>query len=262
VGGRGGFKLAIELDRLQSFPVTGLCSTVSVPMIYRVKCVSNLFMPMPIGGQLAFSVSNAAGGTWTEQMTCLGLTKPSAGGGREYALIEDVEYGQMSLQLMRSTEGAVYRFDPKTLTENLEFQMGPVGTFWTNYNYEGQLTLRVSVEAIETVVVPAGTFAGCYRFRKQAVGGIQTRIGGMGRAGCGDCEMDGLLVGPCGQPALHVSIAEQAISYTSQPWRFLRLTYCSASGQLGDFMFGPSHSIFLPSPTRRAMQPSRMISVR
>lgn len=48
----------------------------------------------------------------------------------------------------------------------------------------------------------------------------------------------------------------------SQPWRFLRLTNCAASGTLGDFMFGPSHSMRRPSPTRKATQPSRMISVR
>jgi hypothetical protein len=159
---------------LQALVATGTAHTVAVPMVYRVKCLTNLLMPMPVGGRLSYSVSNAAGGAWTEQMTSLGLTRPSAGGGKDYALVENIERNQMKLHLIRSTESAVFRFDPNTLAETLEFQMGPVGTTWTNFNYEGQLTLRVAVEAIETVVVPAGTFPGCYRFRKQGVGGEPT----------------------------------------------------------------------------------------
>lgn len=159
---------------LQAVAGTGTVQTVAVPMLYRVKCVTNLFLPMPVGGRLTYSVSNQAGGTWSETMTCLSRVQPSAGGGKDYALIETLEGGQMRLHLMRSTDGAVYRLDPNTLTENLEFQMSPAGTTWTNSNYEGQLTVRVTVEAIETVTVPAGTFAGCYRYRKQVVDGDAT----------------------------------------------------------------------------------------
>ena len=48
----------------------------------------------------------------------------------------------------------------------------------------------------------------------------------------------------------------------SQPLRFSRRTNRAASAKLVDFMLGPSHSIRRPSPTRRAIQPRRMISVR
>lgn len=159
---------------LQAFVVNGQSTAVEVPMLYRVKCVTNLFIPMPVGGRLSFGVSNAVGDSWTEQMTCLGLVKPSAAGGKEYALMENVEGSQMRMHLMRSTDSAVYRFDPNTLTDELEFQVGPVGMTWTNFNYEGQITLKVTVEAIESVTVPAGTFASCYRYRKQVVGGGPT----------------------------------------------------------------------------------------
>ena len=159
---------------LQAFGVNGASTTVEVPMLYRVKCVTNLFLPIPVGGRFSFIVSNAVGGTGTEQMTCLGLVKPSAGGGKEYALMENVEGGQMRMHLLRSTDAAVYRFDPNTLGEDLEFQVGPPGTTWTNFNYEGQFDLKVTVEAIESVTVPAGTFASCYRYRKEVVGGGPT----------------------------------------------------------------------------------------
>ncbi len=160
-------------DSLQGFAVAGLTNTVSVPMVYRVKCVTNLFFPLPVGGRLAFGVSNALGGTWTEQMTCLGMVKPSAA-DKKYALVEAIEGSRMRLQLLRSTDAAMYRFDMKTLTESLEFQLGPAGTTWTNFNYEGQFTLKVTVEAIESVTVPAGTFPSCYKFRKEVVGGGPT----------------------------------------------------------------------------------------
>src|SRR5437016_6039595 len=49
------------------------------------------------------------------------------------------------------------------------------------------------------------------------------------------------------------------IVHHDQPLRYSVLMYCSASGQLVTFRFGPSHSIFLP--TRMATLPSRMVSV-
>jgi hypothetical protein len=75
----------------------------------------------------------------------------------------------MGMQLLRSTDSAVYRFDMNTLSESLEFRIAPAGSTWTNYNYEGQWTLKVTVDAIENVTVPAGTFANCYKYHKQAL---------------------------------------------------------------------------------------------
>ncbi|MGA2556759.1 MAG: hypothetical protein ABSG04_10860 [Verrucomicrobiota bacterium] len=53
-----------------------------------------------------------------------------------------------------------------------------------------------------------------------------------------------------------------AIPETSHPCRLFRRTYCAASAWLGDIIFGPSHSIFLPVPTRKATHPSKIISVK
>ena len=47
--------------------------------------------------------------------------------------------------------------DQKTLAEVTDYQLGPVGTTWTNLYYKGQYTRKGTVEAIETVTVPAGT---------------------------------------------------------------------------------------------------------
>jgi hypothetical protein len=154
---------------LQGFWVSSPTSAVEVPMFYRVKCATNLFWPFPVGARFVFGVSNAVGNTWSEQMSCLGYVKPSAATGKEYALVEDIEAGYMGMNLLRSTDTSVFRFDSSTLVEDLEFQSGPVGTTWTNNGYEGEWTLKVSVEAIETVTVKAGTFASCYKFHKQVL---------------------------------------------------------------------------------------------
>jgi len=138
-------------------------------MFYRVKAVTNLFIPWIPGAELNFAVTNAVGSNWIEQIKILGLVKPSAGGGKKYALVENTQRGEMKTHLLRSTAAAVFRLDSKTLADDQEFMVAPVGTAWTNYNYEGQITLKVAVEAIETVTVPAGTFPNCYKFHKTAL---------------------------------------------------------------------------------------------
>jgi len=153
-------------DELRSFTVAGLTNTVEVPMLYRVKCVSNLFVPFVSGLRLAYSATNALGTNWTEQFAVLGFSKPTAGAGKEYATVELVGNRGMQTMFLRSTDSAVYKLDPTTLTDTLEWQIGPMGTTWTNFNYAGRYTRKVSIEAIEDVTVPAGTFPNCYKFHK------------------------------------------------------------------------------------------------
>ena len=61
------------------------------------------------------------------------------------------------------------RLDQNTLAETVEWLAAPVGTTWTNFNYEGQFTRKVTIEAVETVTVGAGTFDSCLKFHKQAL---------------------------------------------------------------------------------------------
>lgn len=112
---------------LHAFAVTGLSNTVEVPMLYRVKCVSNLFVPFVEGFRMSFSATNALGTNWTEQMKVLGFVKPSAGAGKEYAICEIIESGRMQAVFPRSTDSAAYMLDTATLTDMLEWQIAPVG---------------------------------------------------------------------------------------------------------------------------------------
>ena len=158
-------------NSLQNFWVSGRTNTVDVPMFYRVKCETNLLMPTPVGSQVVLSVSNALGNVWTQQVQCLGYVRPSAAGTNDYALFAVVTHGSMSMALLRSTDTQVFWLDPCSLTEELNWQIAPVGTTWTNFNHECQYTLKVSVDAIEDVTVPAGTFTSCYKFHTQALSG-------------------------------------------------------------------------------------------
>jgi hypothetical protein len=158
-----------DWNALQGFWVSGPTSTVEVPMFYRVKCSTNLFAPYPVGGQFTFSVSNAIGNVWTQQISILGYGKSLAGAGKDYTVMEIVESGRMSLQLFYSTDSAAFNLDQYTLADVLSWQRASVGTPWTNYNYKGQWTRKVTVEAIESVSTKAGTFDSCYKFHKQAL---------------------------------------------------------------------------------------------
>jgi len=154
---------------LQGFWVSGRTSTVEVPMFYRVKCATNLFVPYPVGSRFVLSASNAVGNVWTEQLAILAYVKPSAGGGKDYAMMEITEGQKMGFQVAHFTDSACIFLDQYTLTDVLSWQRAPVGTTWTNYNYKGKWTRKVTVDAIEAVSVGAGTFDGCYKFHKQAL---------------------------------------------------------------------------------------------
>jgi len=156
---------------LQGFWAPGRTSAVQVPMFYRVKCVTDLLFPFPVGREAVFSASDAVGNVWTEKSVVLSYIHPLGADRPQYALLEQVNPNSLSFFMARSTDTAMIRLDPDRLVEVTEFQLGPVGTTWTNFNYKGQYTRKVTIEAIETVTVPAGTFPACYKFHKQIVSG-------------------------------------------------------------------------------------------
>src|SRR5262245_36678281 len=56
--------------------------------------------------------------------------------------------------------------------------------------------------------------------------------------------------------------APDAQTQIVHPDRYSRRTYCAAAATFLAFILGPSQSRRLPTPTRMATQPKRMISVR
>lgn len=162
----GGWRSSWE--SLAGLMPTGLVTTVEVPMLFRVKATPSPLMPFPAGQQMTLLVSNAVGAVSTQHIAVLNYARPIAS-TNVFAVLEQDNL-QPGIMLMRSTGTAAYRYSPVSGGEVLEFMLGPVGTTWTNYNYEGSgYDNRTAIEAIENVTVPAGTFP-CYKFHKQAIG--------------------------------------------------------------------------------------------
>lgn len=66
---------------------------------------------------------------------------------------------------LRSTATQVYGFQSSDCSERLLWQDAQAGTSWSYADDDG-LPIYVRIEAVdETVVVPAGTFYGCLKFR-------------------------------------------------------------------------------------------------
>ena len=146
--------------------VTGQIAAVDVPMFYRVKCDTNLLLPMPVGGYFEMSASNAIGGMWTERMAVAGsIFLPSK--GKEFTVLDGTSSlypGASQTLLMRSTSNAVYAIDSDCGMEEVGLTNAPIGASWTNIVC-GKVT-RNTIEASEQVTVPLGTFT-CLRVRKQ-----------------------------------------------------------------------------------------------
>jgi hypothetical protein len=150
---------------------TNATMTLNVPMFYRVSCYTNgLFWPLKPGSAFVFAVSNALNETTTQNIKVL---------GRCYVPEFTNYYGIFSegdanvtggvsggTMLARSDDqGVWFMDDPQTHFESQEFFRGTVGSMITNSR-----NVRIAIDAIETVTVPAGTFTNCYKFHKTQLG--------------------------------------------------------------------------------------------
>ena len=157
---------------LRDIPCTNSTSQADVPMFYRVMCWTNgLFLPLPLGRTFVYQGSNNLGQVWTQELACVGslslttMTNDYIQVFRKeiYSGPEPVEtYGDAFLYI-RSDSDHCYFLEDKP-QESLIWQDGPIGTTWTND--DGTL---VVIQTNETVVVPAGTFPGCIKFRKSGI---------------------------------------------------------------------------------------------
>lgn len=143
-------------DPLKYFIPTGSVTTVSVPMFYRVTCLTNQFIPTPIGRQFIYTVTNADGSTNTLQATFIGCLKLTS--DKDYSILEFLTPCAVSLLPCRSTATAFYDipFDIST-TEGLTWRSGSPGTMWTNQWCDGSSD-QMTIVTNEVITVPAGAF--------------------------------------------------------------------------------------------------------
>ena len=147
---------------LKSLAATSPATTVTVPMFYRVRCLTNgLFVPMPVGRGVLYSVSNAVGAAWSEQIQSLGLlTVPSL--ANDYSLVHIIDPGETNAAFFRSTDRAFF-ISGNAMEEQLKWTNGPVGTSWTYYDSSGPIVSTI-LSTTASVTVPAGTFDNCLIF--------------------------------------------------------------------------------------------------
>lgn len=143
-------------DSLKYFVPTSSVAIVSVPMFYRVTCLTNQLIPMPIGRQFIFSLTNAAGSAGSVQATFVGCLKLSS--DKEYSILELRTPCAIRLLPCRSTTTEYYEipFDVST-TEGVQWRIAPPGTTWTNHWCTGSVD-QMTMLPSEVVTVPAGTF--------------------------------------------------------------------------------------------------------
>ena len=133
--------------------------------VLSAPAAADTFFPMRQGDVFTFSVSNHAD---KAQMTVNGPVR-SVANGKTYAVLVlfNPAGPEESIEFLRSTEKAFYRYD-KNGAENRLFAEGPAGMSWEERRLDGRI-VRTSIEAIETVTVPAGKYTGCLKYREEQV---------------------------------------------------------------------------------------------
>ena len=136
-----------------------------LPLVFVPAATADMFFPMRPGDVFTFSVSNHAD---KAQMTVNGPVRSVANGKSYNALVLFNPAGpDESIEFLRSTEKAFYRYD-KNGAENRIFAEGPAGMSWEERRLDGRI-VRTSIEAIETVTVPAGKYTGCLKYLEEQV---------------------------------------------------------------------------------------------
>ena len=156
-----------DWDQLTAVHSTNATTRVNVPMFYRVSCYTNgLLWSLKPGSSFVFAVTNALGETATQGVQVLGRCYvPDFTNHYEVFTQDDARLtGGVAggTILLRSDDvGVWFMFDPLAHFEGQEFFRGTVGNVITNSR-----NVRIAIEAIETVTVPAGTFTNCLKFHK------------------------------------------------------------------------------------------------
>lgn len=137
----------------------------------QVYAGQKLFIPLKVGQTFTFAVTDSAGNTWEQQILVSGNANISS--IKKKFFVIDVmpvgpdgrPYDDPEMHFLRSTKDKLYVYDGFGV-ERLGWQNAPVGTTWSYEDFEGDIRER-TIEAIETVTVPAGTFVGCLKIHNR-----------------------------------------------------------------------------------------------
>jgi len=150
---------------LRDITVTGKICNVDIPMYYRVKSITNLFIPTIYARQFVYLISSGNVDVGTGTMTYLNNVTLSS--GKEYTLMEFDIPNQIILIPCRSTSSEFYTIPTESKNEVIEWQNGTSGTTWTNSFGDGSSD-KITIIGTETITVPAGTF-NCIKIEKREI---------------------------------------------------------------------------------------------
>jgi hypothetical protein len=139
--------------------------TLVLAVLSAPAAASDPFFPMRPGDVFTFSVSNHAG---KGQMTVNSPVRSVANGKSYHVLVLFNPSGpHEEISLLRTAGSEVFRYDGDGVETRMLME-GPVGVSWNQQRRDGR-TVRTTIEAIETVTVPAGRYTGCLKFREEQV---------------------------------------------------------------------------------------------
>jgi hypothetical protein len=121
------------------------------------------FLPLRVGESLIYEGTDDQGNTWEETFYVSGTARINCV-NKSYYIVETGPPEDVEISFVRSTRDKVYVYTP-ACDETMEYQNGPSGTSWTIKGGRKDRT----IEAIETVTVPAGTFKNCLRIRTRHI---------------------------------------------------------------------------------------------
>lgn len=133
-----------------------------------VYAAQKLLVPLKVGQTFTFAVTNSAADTWEERIVVSGNATMMK---KKYLVIDvmqvgpDGPYDDPEMHFFRSTKDSLYVYDGFGV-ERLGWYNAPVGTTWSYTEFDGDKK-EATIEAIETVTVPAGTFEGCLKIHKR-----------------------------------------------------------------------------------------------
>lgn len=138
---------------------------LALPLVLVPAAPADTFFPMNPGDRATFSVSNHAG---KGQMTVNSPVRSVANGKSYHVLVLFNPSGpHEEISLLRTAGSEVFRYDGDGVETRMLME-GPVGVSWNQQRRDGR-TVRTTIEAIETVTVPAGRYTGCLKFREEQV---------------------------------------------------------------------------------------------
>ena len=141
------------------------CIIILAWTVLSAPAAADTFFPMNPGDVYTFSVSNHAG---KGQYTVNGPVR-SVANGKTYAVLVlfNPSGPHEEISLLRAAGSEVFRYDGDGVETRMLME-GPVGVSWNQQRRDGR-TVRTTIEAIETVTVPAGRYTGCLKFREEQV---------------------------------------------------------------------------------------------